>query len=73
MKFDQISGPIEPYLRSIIISLMFIKSSVRMQSKSNVKKVLSSVKDAKLAASLLNETSQFLECNVCSFTFLLNL
>lgn len=72
MKFDQIR-PVEPYLRSIIISLMFIKSSVRIQSKSNVKKVLSSVRDAKLAASLLSETSQFLECNVCYFKFLLNL
>lgn len=65
MKFDQINGPIEPYLRSVIISLMFIKSSTRIQSKSTVKKVLSSVRGAKLAALLLNEITQFLECNVC--------
>lgn len=73
MKFDQINGPIEPYLRSIIISLIYIKSSARIQSKSNVKHVLSSVRGAKLAVSLLNEITQFLECNVCNFKFVLNL
>lgn len=66
MKFDEIIGPIEPYLKSIIISLLYIKSLTRIQSKSNVQKVVSSIGGAKLATSLLNETTHFLECNVCN-------
>lgn len=65
MKFDQINGPIEPYLRSIIMSLLLVKSSIRIQCKTNVlNAVASSPGGSKLAASLLNETTQFLECNV---------
>lgn len=63
MKYDQINGPIEPYLRSIIVSLLLIKSSVRIQSKKNVLNAVSLPGGSKLAASLLNATTQFLECN----------
>lgn len=69
MKYDQISGPIEPYLRSIIVSLLTIKSSVRLQSKANVLKAVSLPGGSKLAASLLKATSQFLDCNVYNFLF----
>jgi len=64
MKYEQINGPIEPYLRSIIVSLLLIKSSVRIQSKNNVLNAVSLPGGSKLAASLLNATTQFLECNV---------
>jgi len=64
MKYDQINGPIEPYLRSIIVSLLSVKSSVRVQSKTNVLKAVSLTGGSKLAALLLNAASQFLECNV---------
>lgn len=64
MKYDQINGPIEPYLRSIIVSLLLIKSSVRIQSKKNVLHAVSLPGGSKLAASLLNATTEFLECNV---------
>lgn len=70
MKYDQINGPIEPYLKSIIVSLLSVKSSVRVQSKSNVLKAVSLPGGSKLAALLLNAASQFLECNV--FIYLLN-
>lgn len=64
MKFDQINGPIEPYLRSIIVSLLSIKSATRIQCKINVLKAVSSPGGSKLATSLLNETTHFLECHV---------
>lgn len=64
MKFDQINGPVEPYLRSIIMSLLLIKSFIRIQCKTNVLNAVASPGGSKLAASLLNETTQFLECNV---------
>lgn len=64
LKYDQINGPIDPYLRSIIVSLLSIKSSVRMHSKTNVLKAVSLPGGSKLAAALLNATTQFLESNV---------
>lgn len=64
MKIDQINGSIEPYLRSVIVSLLSIKSSTRIQTKINVLKAVSAPGGSKLAASLLNETTQFLEFNV---------
>jgi len=64
MKYDQINGSMEPYLRSIIVSLLLIKSSVRIQSKKNVLNAVSLPGGSKLAASLLNATTKFLECNV---------
>lgn len=64
MKFDQIIGPVELYLRSIIVSLLTIKSSIRIQSKVHVLQAVSSPGGSKLAASLLSETTCFLECNV---------
>jgi len=64
MNFDQINGPIQPYLRSIIVSLLFIKSSTRIQCKTNVLNAISSFGGSKLAISLLNETTNFLEYNV---------
>lgn len=67
MKFDQIIGPIEPYLRSIIVSLLSMKSSIRIQCKTNVLKAVSSPGGSKLAVLLLNETTYFLESNVLHF------
>lgn len=64
MKLNQINGPIEPYLKSIIMSLLLIKSSIRIQCKKNVLNALLAPGGSKLAALLLNETSNFLECNV---------
>lgn len=64
MKSDQIIGPVGPYLRSIIVSLLSIKSSIRKECKTNVLKAVSSSNGSKLAALLLNETTLFLECNV---------
>jgi len=64
MKFNQINGPIEPYLKSIIMSLLLIKSSTRIQCKKNVLNALLASGGSKLAALLLNETSNFLEYNV---------
>lgn len=64
MKLNQINGPVEPYLKSIIMSLLLIKSSIRMQCKKNVLNAISSTEGSKLAASLLNETTDFLESNV---------
>lgn len=64
MKFDQINGSVEPYLRSIIVSLLSIKSPVRKECKTNVLKAVSSNYNSKLATSLLNEITNFLECNV---------
>lgn len=69
MKYDQINGPIEPYFKSIIVSLLSIKSSVRIHSKTNVLKAVSLPGGSKLAASLLNATSQFLESNVYTYLF----
>jgi hypothetical protein len=70
MKFDQINGPIEPFLRSIIVSLLSIKSSMRIQCKKNVLKALTLPGGSKLTASLLNEITHFLESNV--FNYLIN-
>lgn len=64
MKLNQIQGSIQPYLRSIIVSLLFIKSSTRIQCKSNVSNAVSLPGGSTLAASLLNETTHFLESNV---------
>lgn len=64
MKFDQINGPVEPYLKSIIMSLLCIKSSVRTETKKSVLKAVSLPGGYKLAALLLNETTQFMESNV---------
>lgn len=64
MKFNEINGPIEPYLRSIVVSLLSIKSSTRIQTKTNVLKTISSPEGTKLAALLLNEITYFLEHNV---------
>lgn len=73
MKFDQIIGPIEPYLRSIIVSLLSMKSSTRIQCKTNVSKAVSSPGGSKLAVLLLNETTYFLESNVFhSFYYIFN-
>lgn len=67
MKFDQINGPIEPFLRSIIVSLLSMKTSTRIQCKTNVLKAITSPGGCKLAASLLNEITQFLESNVLNY------
>lgn len=64
MKFNAINGPIEPYLRSIIVSLLSIKSSIRIQTKINVLKTTSSPGGTKLASLLLNEITLFLEYKV---------
>jgi len=69
MKYDQINGTIEPYLRSIIVSLLSVKSSVRVQSKTCVLKAVSLPGGSKLAVLLLNAASQFLECNVYNYLF----
>lgn len=67
MKPDQINGPIEPFLRSIVVSLLSIKSSTRIQCKTNVYKAVTSPGGSKLAASLLNEITIFLESNVFNY------
>lgn len=64
MKFDQINGSIDPYLRSIVLSLLCMKSSTRIQSKTNVLKAVSTPGGSKLAVLLLNETTNVLESNV---------
>lgn len=67
MKYNQINGPIEPYLKSVIVSLLSIKSSIRIETKTNVLKAISLPGGSKLAASLLNETTRFLESNVYNY------
>lgn len=69
MKFNQINGPIEPYSRSIIVSLLSIKSSIRIETKMNVLKTISLPGGTKLAALLLNEITNFLEYKVCNNLF----
>ncbi|VVC28179.1 Hypothetical protein CINCED_3A005946 [Cinara cedri] len=63
MKYNQINGPVEPYLKSVIVSLLSIKSSIRIETKANVLKAISLPGGSKLAASLLNETTNFMESN----------
>ncbi|XP_050533442.1 eIF-2-alpha kinase activator GCN1 isoform X2 [Daktulosphaira vitifoliae] len=64
MHFDKINGPIELYLRSIVFSLLTMKSSIRAETKRNVTSIVLSPGGSKIAASLLIEIMNFLQNNI---------
>ncbi|XP_050428073.1 eIF-2-alpha kinase activator GCN1 isoform X2 [Adelges cooleyi] len=63
MHVDKINGSVELYYKSIVLSLLSIKSTLRIETKKNVAKAVSSPGGSKLAASLLVETINVLQNN----------